>query len=112
MSSHALSVPSVTVADLPADAFMLDIREADEWSAGHAPSARHLPMSELARRVGEVPHEDPLFVVCRTGSRSARVVAYLADQGFAAINVAGGMRAWAGAGRALTADGGRRPQII
>jgi rhodanese-related sulfurtransferase len=112
MSSRARIVPSRAVADMPADAFMLDVREADEWSAGHAPSARHLPMSELAGRIGEVPHEDPLYIVCRTGSRSARVVAYLADQGFAAVNVEGGMRAWAGAGRALTADGGRSPQII
>jgi len=112
MSSPAPSVPSVAVADLPTDAFMLDVREDDEWAAGHAPSARHLPMSQLAARVTEVPHEDPLYVVCRSGARSARVVAYLADQGFAAVNVAGGMNAWAGAGRALVADGGRPPQII
>ena len=40
-------VPTVAVADVPADAPLLDVREADEWAAGHAPTARHLPMSEL-----------------------------------------------------------------
>ena len=38
-------VPTVAVADLPADAPMVDVREADEWAAGHAPTAQHLPMS-------------------------------------------------------------------
>lgn len=106
------SVPSVAVADLPADAFMLDVREHDEWDAGHAPTAAHLPMSELAARLGEVPGADPLYVVCRSGARSARVVAFLSAQGFPAVNVAGGMHAWAGAGRALTAAGDRHPEIV
>ena len=43
------AVPAVEVADLPADAALLDVRESDEWAAGHAPGARHLPMSELPR---------------------------------------------------------------
>jgi len=106
------SVPSIRVADLPADAVLLDVREADEWSAGHAPTATHLPMSELTARVGEVPEEDPLYVVCRSGARSARVVAYLSGQGRPAVNVEGGMQAWAGAGRALTAGGDRAPEIV
>lgn len=106
------SVPSVRVADLAADAFMIDVREAEEWHAGHSPTALHLPMSGLAARVGEVPREDPLYIVCRSGARSARVVAYLADQGFSAVNVEGGMQAWAGAGRPLAADGDRAPEII
>ena len=76
------SVPSVAVADLPADAVLLDVREIDEWNAGHAPTAQHLPMSELAGRVADVPREDPLYVVCRSGARSARVVAFLGGQGF------------------------------
>lgn len=105
------AVPSVAVADLPADPVLLDVREIDEWNAGHAPTAQHLPMSELAARAAEVPQEDPLYVVCRSGARSARVVAFLGQQGFPAVNVEGGMQAWAGAGRALAAEGGT-PQII
>lgn len=105
-------VPSVAVADLPADAVLLDVREADEWAAGRAPDARHLPMSELTARIGEVPAEDPLYVVCRSGGRSARVVAYLAGQGYPAVNVEGGMQVWAGHGRPLLADGDGSPEII
>ena len=106
-----MTVPTVAVADLPADAPLLDVREADEWSAGHAPTARHLPMSELAERLGELPDADPLYVVCRAGGRSARVVAYLAGQGYPAVNVDGGMQAWSAQGRAVVADSGT-PEII
>jgi rhodanese-related sulfurtransferase len=106
-----MTVPTVPVADLPADAPMLDVREADEWAAGHAPSARHLPMSELTGRLGELPDDDPLYVVCRSGGRSARVVAYLAGQGYPAVNVDGGMQAWSAQGREVVADSGTA-QII
>jgi rhodanese-related sulfurtransferase len=102
-----MTVPTVPVADLPADAPLLDVREADEWTAGHAPTARHLPMSELTSRMDELPDDEPLYVVCRSGGRSARVVAYLAGQGYPAVNVDGGMCAWAASGRAVVADGGR-----
>ena len=106
-----MTVPTVPVADLPADAPMLDVREADEWTAGHAPSARHLPMSELTARLDELPDDDPLYVVCRSGGRSARVVAYLAGQGYPAVNVDGGMQAWSAQGREVVADSGTA-QII
>jgi rhodanese-related sulfurtransferase len=106
-----MTVPTVPVAELPADTPMLDVREADEWAAGHAPSARHLPMSELAARLGELPDDDPLYVVCRSGGRSARVVAYLAGQGYPAVNVDGGMQAWSALGREVVADSGT-PQIV
>ena len=105
-------VQSVAVSDLPADASMLDVRELDEWSAGHAPSARHVPMSELPGRMSEVPADEPLYVVCRSGGRSARVASYLAQQGFPAVNVDGGMQDWAAAGRAVVTDDGSAPRII
>ncbi len=108
----APQVPVVEVAGLPADAEMVDVREAREWQAGHAPNAVHLPMSELIARIGELPDRDPLYVVCAVGSRSARVVAYLCGQGYPAVNVAGGMRAWQAAGRPITADGPAPPQIV
>jgi rhodanese-related sulfurtransferase len=106
------AVPAVAVADLPADAVVLDVREPDEWAAGHAPTARHLPMSQLTARIAELPDDDPLYVVCRSGARSARVVAYLAGQGYPAVNVDGGMQSWAAQGRTVVADGDRRPEII
>ena len=106
-----MSVPTVAVAAVPADSPLLDVREADEWAAGHAPTARHLPMSELTARLDELPDDDPLYVVCRSGGRSARVVAYLAGQGYPAVNVDGGMQAWSAQGRAVVADSGT-PEII
>jgi rhodanese-related sulfurtransferase len=106
------AVPAVSVADLPADAALLDVRESDEWAAGHAPNAQHLPMSELTGRIAELPDADPLYVVCRSGGRSARVVAFLAGQGYPAVNVEGGMQSWAAQGRDVVAEGGSAPQII
>lgn len=105
-------VPAVPVEQLPADATLLDVREADEWAAGHAPGARHLPMSELTARIDEIPDADPLYVVCRSGGRSARVVAYLAGQGHPVVNVEGGMQSWAAQGREVVAEGGGSPEII
>ena len=106
------AVPEVSVVELPPDAPMLDVRESDEWAAGHAPGATHLPMSELTGRMDELPDTDPLYVVCRSGGRSARVVAYLAGQGYPAVNVEGGMQAWARQGREIVADGGGEPKIV
>jgi rhodanese-related sulfurtransferase len=106
------AVPEVAVAQLPPDAALLDVRESDEWTAGHAPGATHLPMSELTARMDELPDGDPLYVVCRSGGRSARVVAYLSGQGYPAVNVAGGMQAWAQQGREVVAPGGAEPQIV
>jgi len=97
-------VPAVGVDDLPLDAVLLDVREDDEWSAGHAPDARHVPMSQLTGRLDEVPPADPLYVICRSGGRSARVVAFLSQQGVSAVNVAGGMQSWAAAGRPMVAE--------
>lgn len=107
-----MNVPGVGIADLPADAVLLDVREGAEWAAGHAPDARHVPMSELTRRLDEVPAADPLYVVCRSGARSARVVAFLEAQGRPAVNVEGGMQAWVAAGRPLVADAGTAPAIV
>ena len=68
-------------------------------------------MSELAGRMGDIPADDPLYVVCRSGGRSARVVAYLTQQGFPAVNVAGGMQDWAATGRDVVTDDGSAPRI-
>lgn len=78
---------------------IVDIREPDEWEAGHVDGAIHIPMSEIVARFDEVP--DGAAVICRTGARSARVVAYLGQQGRDAVNVAGGTVQWAAEGRPM-----------
>lgn len=101
------------VNSLPEGGLLLDVREDDEWTAGHAPDARHVPMSQLAGRLAEVPEADPLYVICRSGARSARVVAFLSQQGVSAVNVTGGMQSWSAAGRPMVAErAGAAPDVI
>ncbi|WP_018349130.1 rhodanese-like domain-containing protein [Longispora albida] len=105
-------IPQVTPAELPEGALLLDVREDDEWAAGHAPDAVHLPMMEIPARLAEVPKEDPVVVICRVGGRSARVVAYLQGQGWDnVVNLDGGMQAWASAGRPVV-DGNAQPGTV
>ncbi|MGP3978665.1 rhodanese-like domain-containing protein [Streptomyces sp. 8N114] len=101
-------VPQTDAASVPADALLLDVREDDEWAAGRAPGAVHIPMSEFVARQGELTERlgegERVYVVCRVGGRSAQVAAYLAQQGVDAVNVDGGMLAWHAAGRPLEGD--------
>ncbi|GAA1330653.1 rhodanese-like domain-containing protein [Saccharothrix algeriensis] len=100
-------------AELPAGKVLLDVREADEWAAGHAPGALHVPMSELAQRLEELPGDSEFYVVCRAGGRSARVTQYLNANGWDATNVDGGMQVWAAAGRPLVGGvDGAEPEVI
>ena len=78
-----MSIPQVSVTDVHDDAVMLDVREQDEWDAGHAPGAVHIPLGELPSRLGELPDSDAgmLAVICRGGGRSSRAVAWLVAAG-------------------------------
>ncbi|WP_374971374.1 rhodanese-like domain-containing protein [Terrabacter sp. BE26] len=105
------AIPTTTVSELPDDAVLVDVREADEWAAGHAPGAVHIPLGELPGRLGELPEtDDAVAVVCRSGGRSARAVQWLAHQGYDVVNVEGGMLEWQRAGKRLAADG--EPNIV
>ena len=89
-----------------AGALLLDVREDDEWDAGHVAGAVHIPLGQLAERADEVPDDHRVVVVCRSGVRSAHATAFLTASGHDAVNLAGGMRAWAAAGlRFEAADG-------
>lgn len=106
-------VPTVTIDELPTDAHLLDVREPDEWSAGRAPDAQHIPMREIPGRLDDVPAEGDVVVVCRVGSRSAQVVNFLLAQGRDNVfNLDGGMRAWADAGRPVVGDSPGSAEII
>lgn len=93
------------------EAVLLDVREPDEWSAGHAPAARHVPLGELAARSGELP-EGVVVVVCRSGGRSAVATAALVAAGRDAFNLVGGMKAWAAAGLPVVTDQGAAGTVI
>jgi rhodanese-related sulfurtransferase len=106
------SLPEITPAEMGEDAVLLDVRDSDEWAAGHAPGARHVPMMQVPGRLDEVPRDRDVVVVCRVGARSAQVVAYLQAQGFDRVaNLGGGMLAWAAEGRPLVAEG-QRPAFV
>ncbi|GAA3738894.1 rhodanese-like domain-containing protein [Salinactinospora qingdaonensis] len=105
------NMPVVEVTTVPADGYLLDVREIDEWQAGHAPHAVHIPLTELAQRAGEVPQDQQVYVICRVGGRSAQAVQALNDAGWRAANVAGGMTAWAVAGREMVSETGEEPRV-
>ncbi|MFF6775619.1 rhodanese-like domain-containing protein [Streptomyces sp. NPDC012637] len=109
-------LPTVDVASVPADALVLDVREKDEWAAGHVEGALHVPMSDFVARFGEVTEAVAdgrrAFVMCRVGGRSAQVTQYLVQQGIDAVNVDGGMLAWDGAGRPMVTDDGSPAYVL
>lgn len=104
-------VPTVSVSDLPEDAVILDVREDDEWVQGHVEGATHIPMGDVPARLDDLPDADPLYVTCRSGGRSARVAAWLNQNGFDAVNVAGGMGDWEAAGKPMVSETGRPPYV-
>ena len=101
----------VPAAQVPADAHLVDVREDDEWAAGHAPGAAHIPLGELGARYTEIPRDIPVYVICRAGSRSNQAANALAGAGWQVINVSDGMRGWASAGRPMTNDSGTPPYV-
>jgi rhodanese-related sulfurtransferase len=90
----------ITTTELAAlgNVTVIDVRETDEYTEGHVPGAKLIPLGELVGRVDEVPTDVPVYVVCHSGMRSARATDFLAEAGVDAINVAGGTAAWQQAG--------------
>lgn len=104
--------PDDAVAMLEAGAALLDVREQDEWDAGHAPDAQFIPLGEVTARLGELPSDRRVVVICRSGARSDRAAQFLAGQGVDAVNVSGGMRAWAAGGHDVVASDGLPGTVI
>lgn len=98
-------------APLPAGLVVLDVREDDEWQAGHIHGALHIPLGSLPQRVSDIPAEQRILVVCRVGGRSAQATEFLRTQGRDAVNLAGGMQAWDAAGREMVAENGHAPAV-
>ena len=90
----------------------LDVREPDEWGAGHAPEALHIPLRELAARVGELEVDARIVAVCRTGARSEAAAAALIGAGYDAVNLGGGMQAWAAEGLPVVTTTGASGTVI
>lgn len=100
-SANEVNPAAATLLINREDAHVIDVREADEFAAGHLPDARNIPLSKLADRVGEIEKykDKPLIICCTAGMRSAKGCGELAKLGFTRTHsLAGGVDAWVGAG--------------
>ena len=93
-------------------ALLLDVREDDEWAAGHAPDAVHIALGNLQAEHTAIPNDRPIVAICRVGGRSQRATVALRDIGYDIVNMTGGMRAWAEAGQPVVTDDGADGQVI
>jgi rhodanese-related sulfurtransferase len=85
-------------------ALLLDVREADEYSAMHAPNATLIPLGQLSSRLKEIEtyKNRPIVVMCRSGRRSAQAVSLLKESGYTQVsNIKGGIMAWENSGLAV-----------
>ncbi len=83
------------------DAQVIDVREAEEFAAGHLPDAKNVPLAKLADRINEIERfkDKPVIVCCASGMRSGKACGELRKLGFAKVNnLSGGIDAWVGAG--------------
>ena len=111
-----MEIPTAAVSGipdpLPDGLLVLDVREDDEWAAGHVSGSVHLPLMELGGKYAELPDADQTLVVCRVGNRSAYAAAFLLQQGVDAVNLDGGLVAWQAAGRELVTDDGQPATVV
>jgi rhodanese-related sulfurtransferase len=105
------SLPSASVEEIPEGARVLDVREDEEWEAGHIAGAQHIPLRQLPERYDEVPVDEDVYVICRSGGRSLKATAYLQQYGFDPINVLGGMGAWMDAEKPMVSETGETPNV-
>lgn len=104
-----MSIPTVTV--VPEGAYLLDVRELDEWAAGHAPGAVHIPLAQLPTRLADLPKDQQVVAICKSGGRSARATLFLREHGVDAHNYEGGMHAWVAAGLPMESRAGAHPSV-
>ena len=103
-SNTASSLPSeVSVSEALAKrdsgAFILDVRQPEEWNEAHIPDSTLIPLDQLPNRINELPTDQAIVVVCRSGNRSAQGRDILLQAGFTNVtSMAGGLNQWKAAG--------------
>jgi rhodanese-related sulfurtransferase len=103
-SGNGLTPVQATLLINRENAQVIDVREADEYAAGHLPESRNIPAARLEERVGELDKlkDTPLILICQTGARSGAACPRLAKLGFAKVSsLGGGLNAWREAGLPL-----------
>lgn len=101
--ARGVDIPEIDIDTLAqrieAGAPVFDVRQPDEYEQAHVPDVRLVPLAEVPDRVGEFPSDDTVYVICKSGGRSAQAVEFLRANGVDAVNVAGGTQAWIEADR-------------
>lgn len=104
-----MAIGEISVGDLAKalldGAPVFDVREPDEYEAGHVPGAHLIPLGTVADHVDEFRVDRTAFVICKSGGRSMRACELLADHGVDVVNVAGGTDAWRAAGQPVVEGG-------
>lgn len=103
---RSVGIPEINVQQAyekyQAGAFILDVRQPEEWNEGHIPNATLIPLDQLAQRVNEVPRDREIVVVCRSGNRSREGTLILLENGFKQVSsMAGGVIDWSAKGYPL-----------
>jgi rhodanese-related sulfurtransferase len=86
-------------AEQAAGAFVIDVREVVEYTTGHVPGARLIPLTRLPSALAELPRTEPVYVICASGNRGKAAAGFLYDVGINAISVAEGTGGWVRTGR-------------
>jgi rhodanese-related sulfurtransferase len=104
-SLEELDPPQVSAHLETSPGILVDVREPNEWAAGHAAGAVHIPLGRLASRAAELPADVPVYLICAHGNRSKVAAQLLQRAGFARpVNVRGGTAAWMRAGLPMARD--------
>ena len=98
MSADEVSIEELEEARR-AGALLIDVRQPEEYEAGHVPGARLVPLGDVVARAGELPHGQPVYVICHSGVRSLKAARFYRSRGIEAWSVAGGTQDWAESGR-------------
>lgn len=88
----------------PASVQLVDVREPEEYAAARVPGARLIPLATIPGHLEQLDRARPVYLICATGGRSSNAAEWLVAQGFDAVNVAGGTKAWVLSGRNVDSD--------
>lgn len=103
-----MTAPEIDIDELAAGRAtgvpVIDVRQPEEYEAVHVPGAKLMPLADVVARLGEIPTQGPVYVICQSGQRSLRASEFLRNQGVEAYSVAGGTKAWVESGHS-TAKG-------
>ena len=99
--AHEISVSDLNL-EIQTGAWVLDVREPDEWIDGHVPTAHHIPLAQVPDNIHKIPQDEKIFVICAAGGRSMSAADFLLSKGYDAVSVAGGTMGWIAGGHEVS----------